>query len=344
MANNTVYTDLKQLAFPALEAAMLHEARIHELPILEHSAGRLSIDAEYGSFGITAQDEGLRLEVSAEETDKLHMIRESVVDHLLHFMPDLAGAIKWSDNMKIGAHPENFQFVEILGSAPLNQDFHRLEVRLSKPELFVSGALHFRFVLPAPENADPEWPVLNETGSTTWPTGDKELHRPVYTARHFDYEAGTAIVDVYDHEGGRAITWAKTAAPGMQSAITGPGGARIPATKKLVICGDETAYPAIGRILDASPDAIGEVVLFNHSGLKDYDITCPSGMTLTWVTPVDEIDFAQTATDMVQRNPDAMFWFASEAGQADAIRQHEVIQARPKDQIKIARYWSRGTV
>lgn len=189
MATNTVYTDLTLLPYPAFEAVMLHEANEHDLPILEHSDGRLSIDAEYGSFGITALEDGLRLDISATETDKLHMIRESVVDHLLHFMPDLKDSFVWSDNMKIGEHPENFQFVDILESAALNEDFHRLKIRLSKPDQFVSGALHFRFVLPSPENTDPQWPVLNATGSTSWPTGDQgitppRLYGPSFRLRH----------------------------------------------------------------------------------------------------------------------------------------------------------------
>lgn len=342
MADNTVYTDLKLLSYPEFEAVFLHEAKEHDLPILEHRDGRLCIDAEYGSFGITEQPDGLRLDISAQETDKLHMIREGVVDHLLHAMPALKDSLVWSDNMKIGEYPENFQFVEILESAPLNADFHRLKIRLSKPEQFVSGALHFRFVLPAPDNTDPDWPVLNASGSTTWPSGDKELHRPVYTARHFDDASGTAIVDVFDHEGGRAIAWAKATKPGMTAAMTGPGGARIPDAKDLVICGDETAYPAIGRILDALPDATGEVFLLNHSGRKSYDITCPAGMSLTWITPEDAQSLANAAEAAMMRRPDATVWFAAEGAETDQLRQCQTVQDRPKAITKIARYWARN--
>lgn len=340
MADIIVYTDLKQLVFPEMEAMMLHQAHEHELPVLEQTAGRLSIGAEYGSFGITALEGGLRLDVCAEEPDKLHMIREGVVDHLLGFMPDLSGSLKWSDDMKTGQYPPNFQFVEVLSSQSLNADFHRLKIRLDKPELFVSGALHFRFVLPALGDDNPQWPVLNEAGSTTWPTGDKELHRPVYTARHFNAETGVATVDVFDHEGGRAIAWAKALTVGARAAITGPGGARIPKVDKLIIVGDETAYPAIGRILDALPQAAGEVLLINHSGAAAYDLNIPKRMSLTWVRPegVDKITaLVETA---VSAEPSALLWFAAEASQADAIRQSDIVKSLPKECCKIARYWT----
>lgn len=128
----------------------------------------------------------------------------------------------------------------------------------------------------------------------------------------------------------------------MQAAITGPGGARIPEAQDLVICGDETAYPAIGRILDALPQATGEIFLFNHSGHKSYDITCPEGMRLHWITPDDQMTLADAANTALTQHPDAMFWFAAEGGETDRMRSSKIIQDRPKHITKIARYWARG--
>ena len=343
MSSFEVYADLSGLSFPAMQQMMLHEAAEHGLSVLENGAGKLRITSEFGSFGIKALDQGLRIEIGAQTANDLHVIREGVVEHLAHYLPEQAKSLEWSDHIQPERHPPNFQFATVLKVAPVSKNFLRLTLQLEKPELFDSRALHFRFLLPNAGNSNPEWPVLKENGSTRWPDGEMALHRPVYTIRRLDSEKGCADVDVFRHVGGRTYAWAKDLKTGDRVAMIGPGGGGVPRYERLVICGDETAYPAIARILDALPSAKGEVILLTNTGTRDYDTPIPDGMSLSWLSASNTTRLTESLEQALARNPDSYFWFAAEQKQSEAIRESTVFSTLPKTRRMIATYWMKAT-
>lgn len=334
-----VHADIEGLAFNAMKSLMLHEASEHGLPILAQSDSALTVGTEYGSFGITAQQKiGLRLEVEADRQDNLHVLRDSLVGHIAHFLPEVADTIAWSDTVDAGSFPPNFQFATVVGSRKLSADFLRLTIDLSKPDAFDDRAIHFRFVLPKHADGDPEWPKLAPNGSTKWPVGDKALHRPVYTVR--TVVGATIEVDVFIHEGGQASDWATSVQLGQEVAIIGPGGGGVLDEHSVVMVADETGYPAIARMLDALPNtATGKVVLLSHSGAKDYPMPKHDGVEVVFE---NETGFVRAAEAALEKHPNCYAWVAAEQAHIAQIRQSDAMMAIPKKQRYVAAYWTRG--
>ncbi|MEM8538492.1 MAG: siderophore-interacting protein [Pseudomonadota bacterium] len=333
------HADIEGLAFAAMQGMMLHEAEEHSLPILEQTADRLQVQTEYGTFGISdLGNMALRLHVASDRPGDLHVLRDSLVEHIAHVLPDLAKTITWSDTIGTGQLPPNFQFAQVVASRRLCSDFQRLTLQLSRADGFDDRAIHFRFVLPAPGNTEPEWPQLAANGATRWPKGDKALHRPVYSVRA--QREAEIDVDVFQHAGGPAAEWATTVEPGAQVALLGPGGGGILNHTDVVLAGDETAYPAIARILDGLPvSARAYVFLLSHTGNHDYPLPHRDGTNLTMC---NSSNFVTKTVGALADLPASFVWVGAESTHAAAFRQSNAVTALPKSNRLIASYWTRG--
>lgn len=336
-----VFADVAELAYPAMRSVLLHEAENHDLPVLSQTEDKIFVGTEEAAFGITpGSSEGIRLHVSARDKDMLTSVREEVLSHLSDLVPDIAKTIRWSDAPVEGARPANFQFATVVSSTVLSEDFLRLELALDTLETYSDASIHFRFVLPQCD--DPEWPTLKANGSIHWPSGDKVLHRPVYTVRYLNKETGRITVDVYRHDGGRIMDWTNAAQPGDSIGLLGPAGGGVPDTKDLILCGDETAFPAIARILKALPaDGTAQVFLHATSGATDYPLPQHAGVSLTWVGA--EEDLVQLAQETYQQNSDRFFWFAADAVRVTKIRAYAATQDIPKEARYLAAFWTPST-
>ena len=340
MTTVNVQADVEGLSFAAMRQMVLFEAAEHALPVLQDLSDCVEIESEFGRFSIAERDTGVRISLEAETVTDLHVVREGIVEHLAHYLPDVADGLTWSDSLEATQYPPNFQFSEVVNSEPLNADFHRLTLKLSKPDLFDSRALHFRFLIPDAVVPNPNWPTMGRNGAVQWPQGQDALHRPVYTVRHLDRVSGIATVDIYNHSGGRAFEWAQCLQCGDEIALIGPGGGGVLDVETLVICGDEAAYPAIARILEHLPNVCGEVLLLNQSGTQAYDFNVPEGMRLTWLRPKDNHTLANSAVEALARHPGTYIWFAADNLQTDAFRKMPSVKDHPKHQRMIAAYWT----
>ena len=334
-----VHSDIAELGFAPMQQMLLHEAQEHGLPVMAQEDGHLMVGSPFGSFGITAREPGIRLHVRAQSEDNLSVLRDSLLEHLEHFLPHIMADLRWSDAPVAGSLPVNFQFAEVLAVEDLGVDFYRVQLKLARFATFKDESIHFRLVLPAPKVADPEWPSLKENGSIAWPKGEKELHRPVYTARTMDHETGILTVDIYRHDGGRASGWAAAAKPGDQVAMIGPGGSGILTTPQVTLCGDETAYPALARIVESLPEgAQGQVILANASGARDYPFPTRDGLEVSWCDAATG-SLAAAAQQAQTAKPEAFLWFASEAAEVAEMRKHIKAAGWSKESFYAAVYW-----
>ncbi len=90
-------------------------------------------------------------------------------------------------------------------------------------------------------------------GRVLWPQGADALSPRVYTLRHVDVAAGEATLDIVLHPGAPGSDWAREAAPGQPAAVMGPGGGLLPEADWVLFAGDETALPAIARMVSELP-------------------------------------------------------------------------------------------
>lgn len=172
-----------------------------------------------------------------------------------------------------------------------------------------------------------------------------------YTPRAFDRDAGTLVIDFAIHEAGPATAWAVAAKVGDELVIGGPRGSSIlpEAVDWLVLVGDETALPAIGRRIEEAPDGQeirSLVILESQADVQAFETR--ARWTSTWLDR--ESDLGDDAEALIAKLPQVLpasgegfIWIAAEAQVAKALRVHLInvvgVDAR---RIKAAGYWVRG--
>ncbi len=110
-----------------------------------------------------------------------------------------------------------------------------------------------RLVFCYPGQAEPVLPVQKEKGIDL-PRHPRPLAK-AYTVRNWNPEAGELDVDFVKHGIGVGTTWAYRAQPGDRVHFYGPSVSRaLPVDADwFLVAGDDTAIPAIARLLDELP-------------------------------------------------------------------------------------------
>lgn len=124
-------------------------------------------------------------------------------------------------------------------------------------------------------------------GLLNWPRGDEHLVVRTYTVRRWDEAAGELDVDFVIHGLGPATTWAKTVRPGERVQIAGPkmSAGHPEGADWVLIAGDETALPAIGRWLEEWPEGVRAQVFIEVSEHShEQELAQPEGVEITWLS------------------------------------------------------------
>jgi len=169
-----------------------------------------------------------------------------------------------------------------------------------------------------------------------------------YTPRHFDAARLELTIDFVVHGDGPASTWAEQAVPGQRIGMGGPRGSFLMAEdfEHMVLVGDETALPAIGRRLDELPDHAHAVALIEIAQVADR---LPLGSRATFEAIWLERDGVEAAqSDLLEQAlralpdfpGDTFYWIAAESRRARAMRRF-LAQERgvPKEWIRATGYW-----
>lgn len=170
-----------------------------------------------------------------------------------------------------------------------------------------------------------------------------------YTPRSYDNEAGRLVLDFAVHEAGPATKWALETKPGSTVTIAGPrGSAVITGVRKWVLVGDETALPAIGRLIEEAKAgdeiiAIGAVT----GSAEEQQFAGAATLDMRWVhrpalAVTDPLPIIAVLDELVL-TADTFVWVAAEASVARAIKIY-LTQNRnhPLPWLKAAGYWTRG--
>lgn len=314
-------TELSGFAFSALSSMYASISGEYDLEILDHTSERFAVKTDYGTYTLEPLGSGTRVAVSAESAVNLHVLKDGFVLAISHVSTEVAEAVRWSDTTQEGSLPPNFQFGELLEITQVCRTFKRLRLAVPDLKAFNDEALHFRILRPPETDAPIDWPRLKKNGSVAWPKGDAKLHMPVYTARHVHHAQGLLDIDIFEHEGGQITEWLRRAKKGEQVAVMGPGGGSIPQADRVHLFGDETAFPAIARILEACEDQIeGSVHLLGTSTEVDYPMSPPKRFDVMTYTAEEEARFCNRALDCSAKADGAFIWFAAEKALAQEVR------------------------
>lgn len=328
---------LPGLPFAHVDALLRQEASEHGLAVRSGHGRSTWCEVDGGEIGARMGPEGSILYVRAHDRDWLFTLQEAMTAHLVGADPALAPLLHWSDLPQAGGLPPNFSFARIESLTPIGRHFLRLRLRGTELQRFSRDMIHFRLILPRRGDVLPQWPTMGENGQTVWPRGDRALHRPAYTVRAIDPVQGWLDTDIFIHEGGQTCDWVRAASAGTKVGLTGPGGGGVPVAPRLLIGGDETAYPALARIIAAqSPETVGECWLFGTA--RDYPLPPHPGI-LPVHAPHGE---AELAAILARNGTQAdRIWLASEKTRLAPLRNVILEQrAFPRQAAHLAAYWS----
>ncbi|WP_405061191.1 SIP domain-containing protein [Kribbella sp. NBC_01505] len=208
-----------------------------------------------------------------------------------------------------------------------------------------------RLIFPHPGESEPVLPVYKD-GKYRWPSDPPALWR-VYTVRRYDAQARELDIDFVKHGVGVATTWAYRTNPGDRLHVGGPSVSTgwPEGYDRYLIAGDDTAIPAIDRLLEELP-AEAQAEIYIEVAEESHRIELPErpGVEVTWVVRQGQAPgttpLLLQAVREAGRPEGSMFaWLAGEQAVVRDLRRH-LIEERgvDKSDIDFTGYWRRAEV
>ena len=177
-----------------------------------------------------------------------------------------------------------------------------------------------------------------------WPPSTTRVARD-YTPRRVDLDAGELDLDFVLHGHGPAATWARDAVPGDHLHLVGPKSSTVlpPELDWLVLVGDETALPAIGRFLDERPVDLPVQVLVSVSDpTAQQELAVRAQDRLTWIVaaPDDPQALADAVSALDLPDGNGYVWAGAESRALLPVRRElKTVRNLPKDRMNVTGYW-----
>jgi NADPH-dependent ferric siderophore reductase len=172
----------------------------------------------------------------------------------------------------------------------------------------------------------PRWPQVARDGRIVWPEGAHGVALRSYTARRQDPAAGEVEIDFVLHGDGPAAAWAAAAEPGALLGVAGSGAMGDRPAAWLLLAGDETALPAITRILGAAPSTTRGIALLEVAGpAEEQPPAAPPGVEVRWLhrgptAPGESTLLADAVAALDRPAGDVFAWVAAESAAVRTIR------------------------
>lgn len=239
----------------------------------------------HGHVAMRVDADALNVEASAETLVHLEDYKYFLASHLGELVADQEIDILWRGDGADRAGLPNFRVMRVGRVTDLTPRMRRLTLtgeNLARFDTFEN--LHVKLYIP-PRGVEPQWPSIASNGRMGWPHGDKKLADRRYTIRHIDVAAGTMDIDFVMHgDAGPGTAFALHARPGDPVGLMGPGGLGARAADWYLLVGDETALPAIARIVEALPAAAKAVVRIEIAdGNEEQELHSAAALDVEWL-------------------------------------------------------------
>ena len=297
-------------------------------------------------------DSMLTIEISAPDANMLYFLKEAMAAHVGDIDSASGHDIVWEDafaSSRADGTPFNFHELTLVRRREILPGMIRLTFSGEDVTPLAEGGLHVKLMRPAIDSgAPPQWPGVASNGVTLWPQGDRKLHVRYFTIRHARPRQGEVDIDVVQHAGGMISDWALKAAPGDVIGVMGPAGdAHLPHNGgPILLAGDETALPAIARILEALPqdqDGTAIIAMADETAPQAYLPSTNLDVTVLAKSRFQR-ECVKTAEAFIRRGQRYSFaWFGGEAENANAMRRlfKEGLGLGKGGQLSVA-YWQKG--
>ncbi|TNM65561.1 siderophore-interacting protein [Aliirhizobium smilacinae] len=313
----------------------------------------VTLSSEIGEAYISRVSEQLDIRLACSTEDMLSMTRGIIAEHLFMFAGDDPLTLEWADQPK-PTRLSNLSEIRIVSAQNVTPRMRRLIVSCADVARFdTTEGLHVRLLMP-PKGREPIWPVTLADGRIGWPEGEDEIAVRYYTIRSIDLEHQQMAIDFVLHEDcGKRMPGAEfglTAQPGDRAALLGPGAGGMPEAKDLLLAGDETALPAIARMIElATPDTKVHAIIEVADKAEEQALTCAAaGFSVEWLhrngTEPGTAGLLEPAiaARLDKLGPDTFVWAACEKTEAQAIRARLKAHGLDRARMTSITYWRRG--
>lgn len=252
-------------------------------------------------------------------------------------------------------HPLVLRRLEVLGARDVTPRMRR--VTLGGPEMgeferdgLKLGAFHapsfddhVKAIFADPSELADVLPVQLAHG-IEWTAAPARIARD-YTPRRVDPASGEVDLDFVLHGDGPASDWARSARSGDELWVVGPKSSIVLPERLdwIVLVGDETALPAIGRFHDERPaDVPAHIVVMIESPTSRQDLASREGDTVEWVVaaPTDRTALEKAVRAAVPAEGEGFVWAAGESRTLLPLRRYLGREhGITKDRMCITGYW-----
>ena len=313
----------------------------HEFLPTNREENCITYDTEYGILRLKKTNNTVSVHLETQTEANQWILQQFAARHLEELSSEPL-KIVWHGHQISTSLPPNARVMCFVQQEQITPTCIRITLAGEDLEFLTTEGLHFRLFSPKNRVRAPIWPSIQDDGTTKWARGEDELSNRVFTIRYIS--ATHLTFDLITHPTGEAIDWIKNVQPDDEVLVTGPGGGYFPPSDKwLLMGGDETALPALARILENLPtDAAGHVVI-ETAGLESrVSINHPENVKLEWVdkdsAPKNALLDRLCAISPPDNTP-AYGWFAGEFFQAQTMRKHFKSFLDKKQQLSVA-YWT----
>lgn len=307
---------------------LVSHAAEHDAVIEENELNDHTIFVGENTIRVVSDNISLSMEVTAASESILYFLKEASVRHLAELAPKAAKELLWQDTAsreKTSALPPSFFELTVVGKSAPMHGLIRLKLAGQADLGSLAGpGLHVKLMLPALTGKSPVWPRVAPNGTTLWPDGDDALHVRYYTIKSVDPEQQTVDIDIVKHAGGLFAEWAERAGSGQKVGLLGPGGGEMPpAHARVLICGDQTALPAIARMLEHLPENVSGHVIAEAANEGELAAYLPDTPLDVRALPVSRFrsSLRGAASSLVAGERPDFAWFAGEHGTAQEMRR-----------------------
>ena len=352
----TAHRPLSAETVIAVAAPLEVMARLRD-HFVEHGAVSGSDENWSAEFGIgvvhaTAEREAMRFRVSAADQTSLAFLQWGVTEHVGEFASGAVPDVIWRGGLAAGTPLPYFREMRVIRAAQVTPRMRRLTLAGHDLQRFTEHGMHMRLLLAPAKGVRPVWPVLTADGRQAWPDGPRPVNR-VYSIRRIDVATGEIDVDFVLHEGDDTpgASFALEARIGEVVGMTGPGGGELRDADWTLLAGDETALPAIGRMLEEMPTGRKVVALVEIADDGErQDLPTRADLDLRWLSrdgrPAGSTTLladAVAALAFPQDDVSIFVWAGCEHAAARAIRLHLRKQRDlPRGSSLVAAYWRIG--
>lgn len=251
----------------------------------DSGSGRIELADGLGTGTLEASSADLRMKAEARTEQGLSILKFLLSLHVEEVAAAEKPEVVWTgDGCGLEVLP-GFREMTVLRVQDITPHVRRITLTGKDLKRFDCDSLHVRLLFPPEGLAEPEWPRPGRNGRPVWPPEERRPAQRVYTIRRIDADAGEMDIDFVMHEvPGIASGWAADARAGTIVGLIGPGGREMAPADWVLLAGDETAIPAMARILETLPPATRGLALIEAEDVNEVqDLAHPPGVTVRWL-------------------------------------------------------------